>query len=502
MLKQLLPDDLSTLPADGSADLALKLKANLNSEVEKFLADKEFVFELVRGFGSPLNILLPDLLQDNVHAFQKILKSYFLSGKIFFAHKTNRSDSILKRLSLEDVGIDVASAAELKHALACGFAAERIEATGPKNAEFLALALSHNIVINIDSIVELEEIIRLKEKYNYSSRTQILLRLSDFGNNSRYSNKTSRFGICSWEIDDALNLILQSKKINLLGLAFHLDTVSLLEKAAAIEVCLEIFERAIAIGLQPSILNIGGGFKLNYLAYQSDWDAYTTALREAVLGHRRPITWQNNSFGLKAEKNALRGGLNIYSYYDSLTGAQFLEALLKQNLPNRNNAQIGNFLRDNGIQLWLEPGRSLVNQVGLTVGRVISIRKSSQGENLVCLEMKRQDLCFLDQEFFVDPIILYKNPGNIDLVSPMAVYFAGNLCLESDVIYRHQTFVDKLPQTGDLVVFPNTAGYFMDFSASESIMQPVASKVTVYKDNGRFIWARDENYLPWSVGGF
>ena len=56
----------------------------------------------------------------------------------------------------------------------------------------------------------------------------------------------------------------------------------------------------------------------------------------------------------------------------------------------------------------------------------------------------------------------------------VGVYFAGNLCLESDLVYRHMTYLQKMPEPGDLVVFPNSAGYFMDFSASTSIMQPVA----------------------------
>ena len=128
---------------------------------------------------------------------------------------------------------------------------------------------------------------------------------------------------------------------------------------------------------------------------------------------------------------------------------------------------------------------------------------SSRGEPIVCLNMKRQDISFLDQEIFVDPIIIEKEgtttptpqtEANGELIG---VYFAGNLCLESDLVYRHMTYIAKLPNPGDLVVFVNSAGYFMDFSASTSIMQPVAKKVAVMERNGEFTWMLDENYVPY-----
>jgi diaminopimelate decarboxylase len=475
----------------------LKLTPALGVEIDRFIANKQLAFDLVNGLGSPLNVLLPDQLAPNVISFQDVFDKYRLIGSIFFAHKTNRSGTILKRLSLEKVGVDVASVTELKHALSCGFASNRIEATGPKNRDFLSLALAHDIVLNVDSVAELETIVQLKKGQYNSCKTKILLRFSHFKNKSKYSNKASRFGLCASEIENAFKILVEQKEtLTLIGFAFHLDTINVLEKAFAVEQCFELFEEALACGFMPYVLNIGGGFKLNYLANQSDWHNYTTALREAVMGARPAITWQGNSFGLKAENNALRGSFNSYNYYDPSTGPNYLVELLEQTLPNRNGMSIATFLRDNSIQLWIEPGRSLVDQVGLTIGKVASIRRSSQGDCLVCLEMKRQDLCFLDQEFFVDPIILYGDarPEKADLSIP--VYFAGNLCLESDLIYRHQTFLNKLPQAGDLVVFPNTAGYFMDFSACEAIMHPRADKVAVYKNNERLEWTRDDQYQP------
>jgi diaminopimelate decarboxylase len=475
----------------------LTLTPAVHPIIQEFLAAGELLDELTAALGSPLNILFPQIAGSNVDGFHDKLDKLSLRGRVYFAHKANRSDSITRQLSFEHCYIDVSSTNELRHALGSGFNARRIQATGPKNTAFLTLALQHGIVISIDSNWELRELLSLKKSLQTEQKVPLLLRVSGFRSaHSQYRSKASRFGIPLAEIAQTFALLEPAEDdIHLLGFSFHLDTTSIPEKGQAIENCLELFERAISLGFDPTVLNIGGGFKTNYLASEQDWHRYTTAIRDAALGARPPLTWQSNTFGLLPDKGALRGSFNSYSYYDPLTGPGFLEELLAHQLPDQGDTTAGAMLRDNGIELWIEPGRSLLDQCGITVGRVNSVRNSSQGDLLVCLNMKRQDICFLDQEIFVDPIVIYKDQPDTEN-PPSAVYFAGNLCLESDLIYRHQTFLPAVPQPGDLVVFANTAGYFMDFSASQAIMQPTAAKIAVYKQNNRFAWSLDDQYQP------
>ncbi len=153
-------------------------------------------------------------------------------------------------------------------------------------------------------------------------------------------------------------------------------------------------------------------------------------------------------------------------------------------------------MRDNGIEIWIEPGRSLLDQTGVSIVEVNSVRTSSDGETLICLNMNRQNLCVLDQEVFVDPLVFYRNKPLI--TAPfIPVYFAGNLCLESDLITRRQVFLPAVPQAGDLIMFINTAGYFMDFSVSQASMHPEGKKIAVFEKRGEFAWSLDEQYQPW-----
>ncbi len=52
------------------------------------------------------------------------------------------------------------------------------------------------------------------------------------------------------------------------------------------------------------------------------------------------------------------------------------------------------------------------------------------------------------------------------------------------------------PARGDLLVFVNTAGYFMDFAAGHALMQPTAAKVAAFRAGPGWKWCLDDEYWP------
>lgn len=478
----------------------LVLQPRTSAQINSFFYRKSAVVDpILRACGSPVNVLFPQAIADNIKSFKDVLAAHSLTGKLVFAHKATQSDSLLKQMAISDVHCDVASLSELRHALACGFAGNRLEATGPKNVDFLQLCLMHDVVINVDSIQELTDIVQIKQALGLTNKVRIMLRISNFVDASGYRvGKESRFGIPAQDIEHVLKQHLAPHKshLELIGFAFHLDSTSIDERVIALEQCIHAYDHAMSTGFQPQIINIGGGFGINYLEKEEQWNRYVTALKEAVLGKRAEMTWNNTFFGLSAEAGALRGSLNTYPYFNPLAGSAFLNELLNRKLPNYQSKTVGSFLRYNEIQLWLEPGRALLDQTGLTLARVNAIK--GQRENIVGLEMKRQDIAFLDQEIFVDPIF---EPADYRLNrgDHEGYYLAGNLCLESDLIFRRKVFLPSPPRKGDLFAFINTAAYMMDFSATNSIMQPKARKVAVVNsDDGmnNLTWMLDEEYSP------
>lgn len=470
--------------------MTLQLTPIVHPDVRAFLDDTTLARDLVDACGSPLNVVFPSIVADNAATFDSILRAHGVRGHIRYACKANKSRAIAAKACAAGIGIDVASAGELEKALGCGFPVNRIEATGPKNDPFLMLALRHGCLISVDDVEELKAIIALRSRIAASSPTPILLRLSGF--RAGPGAKASRFGIPLEKLPDVLAFLDTHRgAFNVRGIAFHLDTAAMKEKVAAVEWCLESMETLRDAGWDPRMLNIGGGFKTNYLADGQEWHAYVAALQEGVLGRGQPMGWNGAGFGYRADGGLLRGAPAFYDYHAPVSGFAYLDELLSSELPGRG--RIGAHLAETMTELMIEPGRALLDQAGVTLARVLFRKESASGQTLVGLDMNRSNLASLDQEMFVDPLLL---PAD---TAPRAsddkgVFFIGNLCLENDVIYRHRTFLPLLPERGDLVAFVNTAGYNGDFEESRTLEQPIARKVAICQQDGRWRWFLDEHF--------
>ena len=64
------------------------------------------------------------------------------------------------------------------------------------------------------------------------------------------------------------------------------------------------------------------------------------------------------------------------------------------------------------------------------------------------------------------------------------------------MIFTHLTFVDRIPEPGDIVAFANTAGYQMDLSASAALMRRPPGKVVVRGGEGGFTARADGGDQP------
>lgn len=472
-----------------------KFTPKLNQETKNIIENREQLKELANCYGSPLNILFPNVMNKNISDFKETLKKHHLSGKIYYAHKCNKSNSFLKQALQNHINVDVASLEELKSALSNGFTGDRIEATGPKNDEFIILGIRHNIVFNVDNLEEIKKINYFKEKIQTKNKIRILLRLNGFkSEETKILNRSSRFGTPKSQVNKLIEYVQENdENLEIIGISFHLDTVNVKEKILAIENCIEIFEEMFEKGLNPYVLDIGGGFKVNYIESKEEWNESISELKESILSGKNDLTWNNTSFGLRVEKGVLRGILNIHDYYNEITGNQLLDEILSSKLSKFQNREVGEILSENMIELYIEPGCSLLDGAGVNISKVNFVKENENGDYLVGLDMKRSDLLIGEQEMFVDPILISDSKEESN---GKGVFFIGNLCMENDIIFKRKIFIDKIPQSGDLIVFVNTAGYFMDFDQSHTIKQKIATKVVATFENGKTTFYMDDNYEP------
>ncbi|EFL18733.1 diaminopimelate decarboxylase [Streptomyces sp. C] len=477
------------------SDAPLYLQPRLSAAMASLLRSGSFLQSLVDGLGSPLNVLLPDQIALNLGAFRSVLRGHQLSGRVFFAHKANRSSALVRRLTTTEAGLDAASLAELQHALGSGFTGDKVMVTGPKDPEFLWLAARAGAIVNADGIGELVEAAGFVRSHGLP-RLRILLRLSEFETSgARTLSRTSRFGTSFKALGRLLDTLESFKEeLEPIGVGYHLDTTGLDEKATALEGCLIAVEELRLRGFGPRAVDVGGGFGISYLAHADQWERYTSALTQAVLGKHTPMTWGGHGYGLRAEKGTLKGALGLYPAYRPVAGAGYLDELLACPAPGLGRP-LGTLLLEGLCDLYAEPGRALVDQCGVTLGKVLEVRASGGGPAMVRLAMNSGDVGLEEHGILVDPVLLRRD-GAPGVGRPVGVHLAGNLCLESDLITRRTVFLPDLPQPGDLLAFPNTAGYCMDFTATAAQQQPSARRVAVREEGGSWRWCLDEKYWP------
>src|SRR5690606_24826897 len=123
------------------------------------------------------------------------------------------------------------------------------------------------------------------------------------------------------------------------------------------------------VGIETFSLDIGGGFLMNYLESRCEWENFHNELKQAVLGAREEVTYMNDPLGMVKIDNRIYGEPTVYPYYNEINGARFLEAILGYQSKKYNDS-LSNLIVDRGLEIHMEPGRSMLDQCGVTVAKV------------------------------------------------------------------------------------------------------------------------------------
>ncbi len=148
-------------------------------------------------------------------------------------------------------------------------------------------------------------------------------------------------------------------------------------------------------------------------------------------------------------------------------------------------------LRERNIELRMEPGRSLLDQTGMTMAKVIHRKKDQRGDWLIGLEMNRSQLMSSSADYLLDPILIPMQKSAGDSI-PAAVFFTGGYCLEQDLILKRKITLQHLPYIGDIICFPNTAGYMMHFYETQSHLYDFTTNLVINQDSEEMLIERDE----------
>lgn len=231
---------------------------------------------------TPYYLYAPPLFSQRLQEFKVTAKKYFPRTKIFYALKANHHPFVFPILRKHAIGLDVVSGAELSCGLKQGIVAKKIVFSGvAKSREELSLAIKAQDTgiasLNVESLNELQNIIRLGHKFNLKN-INISLRFNpkveiETHPYLKTSQEENKFGLTAEEIFQALELIRKESRISLVGLSVHLG--SNLKRKKDFSRGYKIFNNlALKVNqLYPlKMLNLGGGLGIDYQAHENSLD--------------------------------------------------------------------------------------------------------------------------------------------------------------------------------------------------------------------------------------
>ncbi len=461
----------------GLVPLTAKLQPWMNAWCESPLPAK-----WLAEFGSPLNVLNTEPFFRNVGALQAVAESRGLDFELYFARKANKCQRFITAAKQLGCGIDTASSQELQQVLDQDCPRHQTICTAAiKEPALLRQCAANQVTVVVDND---DERCLLEQIANETQQTlSIALRLSGFEHEG--TKLPSRFG---FDIDSLPALLAtitpgrQSRqagggRLRIDGLHFHLDGGSIEQRVSAIAQSLRAIETLRQQGHQPRFLDIGGGIAVSYLESAAQWQTFWHEQHRALLGQRTPITYRNDGLGQIAVNGQVHGHPDSYPYYQSPVQAAWLGKLLDT---IHNGETVADAIRRSGLQLRCEPGRSLLDGCGMTVARVAFRKPTAHGDWLIGLAMNRTQCRAGSDDFLVDPLLIPNSSTN--RTPPIAGYLVGAYCMEAELLsLRKLRFANGIG-LGDLMVFPNTAGYRMHFQESRSHQFPLAKNVFVQDD--------------------
>ena len=226
----------------------------------------DHIKEVMNRFQSSFYFYDLDQFESHIKSIKETLHPDI---KVFYATKANPMSEILRILTKNGFGIDVASQGELSQARSAGVLAKNLIATGPaKSRHYLASLLEAKVhTIVIESINQLKDLNDLAGKLG--RKQDVLLRVQiDWDDNLKSvlggsSITPFGLGVNDWkEIE-----LTHFKNLNVMGLhCFQWGNILDIKQLESVwKVTIETCQKlALDMGFELKVLDLGGGLGISY----------------------------------------------------------------------------------------------------------------------------------------------------------------------------------------------------------------------------------------------
>ncbi len=369
------------------------------------MIDGAYVKDLIKEYGSPLFVLSERKIRENIRNAKRAFETRYPKVQFAWSYKTNYLNAVCNIFHQEGSWGEVVSIFEYKKAIKNGVPPEKILFNGPdKTDDDLTVAINNNSCIHIDHLDELYRIIELAGELHKKPRVAIRVNM-DTGIYPMWD----RFGFNyeNGQAWDAINKIIASGKLELVGLHAHIGTFMLSARAYGVAAS-KLADLALSVkrmfGIKLTYIDLGGGF---------------------------------------ASKNTLKGSYQlgaditpeISDYAEEISTALLNAGFPTEDLP----------------YLYLETGRALVDDAGFLLGTVISNKRLSDGRRATILDF---GVNILFTSFWYDHKI---SPAQEFSHHTEDSVLYGPLCMNIDVVRENVTLPPLM--AGDHVVVHYVGAY-------------------------------------------
>jgi diaminopimelate decarboxylase len=484
------------------------LSARLEPWQVELCARPELVSAWMDEHGSPVNLLDPSPMGRNAAGLTGAAARVGVDLGIYFARKANKALAFVDEARRLGLGIDLASERELAQVLDRGVPGGALVMTAAvKPAALLQLCVASGTTVVIDNTDELRRLERIAQAAGRPAA--VALRLApDLG----HDRAQTRFGFGLDEaiaVGDAIARADAGSTLAIAGVHFHLNGYDAGDRVTALAEALALVDALRLLGHEPGFVDIGGGIPISHLDSAEQWERFWSEHREGLLGRREPLTFEGHGLGLIAHDGELLGSPATYPFHQRPIHGAWLEQVLAGQVTSAGRSRsVAEALRERGLELRCEPGRALLDGCGMTAARVSHRKQRRDGTWLIGLEMNRTQCRSTSEDFLVDPLLL--RPAGVEAERTAAEqrdggergaaaersdigdaptraiegYLVGAYCIELELLTWRRLRFPRGVAVGDIVVFPNTAGYLMHILESSSHQIPLARNLVVGSDGG------------------
>ncbi|ALC90062.1 diaminopimelate decarboxylase [Bacillus sp. FJAT-18017] len=230
--------------------------------------------ELVNTYGTPLYVYDVALIRERARGFKREFITQGVNAQVAYASKAFSTIAMIQLAEEEGLSLDVVSGGELYTAMAAGFPVEKIHFHGNnKSREELELAIELGIgCIVVDNFYELELLKDICSERN--TNVKILLRVTpgieahthDYILTGQEDSKFG-FGLQNGQAEEAVREASSFELFDVLGVHCHIGS-QIFETTGFILAAKKIFEKLADwqrnFGYKTKVLNLGGGFGIRY----------------------------------------------------------------------------------------------------------------------------------------------------------------------------------------------------------------------------------------------